>query len=181
MIRINLLPSKKSKKLNKGIYELILFLMIIGFLVASCFIINSSLDNQILIAKNEVSKLNREYKRLGKIKKEVDGFKKRKEELQKKIDLVKRLKQGQKGYYEILRDLEYAMPEDVWISKFDFKGNNVNLSGSSLRTASINEFILNLYATKMFDNIDLKVVKKVTVENIDINDFDITAKIKIGG
>lgn len=181
MIRINLLASKKRKKLNKGIYELILFLMIVGFLVASCFIINSSLDNQILIAKNEISKLDREFKRLSKIKKEVDGFKKQKEELQKKIDLVKRLKQGQKGYYEILRNLEYAMPEDVWISNFDFKNDSLNLNGSSLRTASINEFILNLYATKMFDNIDLKIVKKITVENIDINDFNITAKIKIGG
>lgn len=181
MIRINLLASKKRKKLNKGIYELILFVMIVGFLVASCFIINSSLDNQILIAKNEISKLEREYKRLSKIKIEVDGFKKQKEELQKKIDLVKRLKQGQKGYYEILRNLEYAMPEDVWISKFDFKNDSLNLNGSSLRTASINEFILNLYATKMFDNIDLKTVKKITVENIDINDFSITAKVKIGG
>lgn len=181
MIRINLLASKKRKKLNKGIYELILFLMIVGFLVASCFIINSSLDNQILIAKNEISKLDREFKRLSKIKKEVDGFKKQKEELQKKIDLVKRLKQGQKGYYEILRNLEYAMPEDVWISNFDFKNDSLNLNGSSLRTASINEFILNLYATKMFDNIDLKIVKKITVENIDINDFSITAKVKIGG
>lgn len=181
MIRINLLASKKRKKLNKGIYELILFLMIVGFLVASCFIINSSLDNQILIAKNEISKLEREYKRLSKIKKEVDGFKKQKEELQKKIDLVKRLKQGQRGYYEILRNLEYAMPEDVWISNFDFKNDSLNLNGSSLRTASINEFILNLYATKMFDNIDLKTVKKITVENIDINDFSITAKVKIGG
>ncbi|MBZ4642820.1 MAG: type pilus assembly protein PilN [Deferribacteres bacterium] len=181
MIRINLLSTKKKRKLNKGVYELILFVLVVGFVFVSCFIINSTLNSQILIAKTEVDRLNKEFKRLSKIKKEVDGFKKRKEELQKKIDVVKRLKQGQKGYYEILTNLEYAMPEDVWISRFDFNGKDVTLSGASLRTASVNEFILNLFATKMFDNIDLKVVKKTTVENIDINDFNITAKIKIGG
>lgn len=180
MIRINVLSTKKKRRINKAIYELLLFMMVVAFVVASCFLVNSSLNTQILIVKGEIAKLDREFKRLTKIKQEVDGFKKKKEDLQRKIDIVKKLKSGQKGYYKILTTLEYSMPQDLWISKFDYNNGSVNITGSSLRSSSVNEFITNLYSTKMFSNIDLKVVKKVSIENIDINEFNITANITLG-
>lgn len=180
MIRINLLSTKKRKRINKAVYELFLFILVVSFIVTACFLVTSSLNTQILIAKNEIAKLDREFKRLSKIKQEVDGFKKKKESLQRKIDIVKKLKSDQKGYYKVLTTLEYAMPGDLWISKFDYNNGSININGSSLRSSSVNEFILNLYSTKMFNNIELKVVKKVTVENIDINDFNITANMTLG-
>ena len=181
MIRINLLSAKKKKKINKIVYEFFAFFIVLVFLGVSIYIVNSSLDAQISIIKAELVRLNTEYKRLQKIKAEVDGFKKRKEELQKKIDIVKKLKASQKDYYRVFVDIEYALPEDVWISSFSLNGNNLALQVSALRSSSVNQFILNLYATKLFSNIELKVVKRLSVENIDVNDFNITANINLGG
>lgn len=181
MIRINLLSAKKKKKINKIVYELFILFSVLVFLGFSIYIVNSSLDNQVTIIKNEITKLNTEYKRLQKIKAEVDGFKKKKDDLQRKIDIVKRLKGSQKDYYKIFVNIEYALPEDVWVSNFNLNGNNLNLQVSALRSSSVNQFILNLYETKVFNNIDLKVVKRLSVENIDINDFNISANINLGG
>lgn len=181
MIRINLLSAKKKKKINKIVYELFILFSLLVFLGFSIYIVSSSLDNQITIIKNEITKLNTEYKRLQKIKAEVDGFKKKKDDLQRKIDIVKRLKGSQKDYYKIFVNIEYALPEDVWVSNFSLNGNNLDLQVSALRSSSVNQFILNLYETKVFNNIDLKVVKRLSAENIDINDFNITANINLGG
>lgn len=180
MIKINLVKSKK-KKFRPIYLEVFMFLLLIAALVFSFNIIVKTLNNRAQIIQTEIDKLNRELRKLQNVKKEVDAFKKQKSELQNKINIVKNLKQDQKGYYKVLTKFEKAMPEDVWVSSFDFNGSGINISGSSLRTSSVNEFIVNLYRAEIFSNVNLKVVRKKTVENIDINDFSITADVRLGG
>ncbi len=181
MIRINLLGVKDKKRLKGIHYEILIFLLVLALIGVGYYFVNNDLNNKITSLNKEIVHLKRELRKLQKIKKEVDLFKRKKNELQKKIDIVKKLKSGQKGYYKILTTIEDVLPEDIWISSFNFSNYNLKLKGFSLRTSSINEFILNLYKTKMFSNIDLKYVKKRTVENIDINEFSISAKVSLGG
>jgi len=181
MIRVNLVAKKKKFKL-KGIYfELLLFVALIVVIVLGIFNINSRLNEQKLLIKREISKLEKELASLKKIDREVKELKRKKEELQRKINLVINLKQGQKDYYLILTKLEQSLPQDVWINKFDYKNGNVNMEVSSLRSSSVNEFIINMYKSEFFKDIDLKIVRKNQVEGIDINNFSITAKVKLGG
>ncbi|TYB34366.1 MAG: fimbrial assembly protein [Flexistipes sinusarabici] len=180
MIKVNLLLSKK-KKFRPVYFELILFLIFIAALVFSFNLVVQGLNSKAQLIQTEIDKLNKEYRELQQVKREVDAFKKKKQELQSKIDIVKKLKQDQKGYYKILTVFEKAMPKDVWVGSISYDGSSINVSGSSLRTASVNEFIVNLYESKIFTNVNLQVVRKKTVENIDINDFSITADIRLGG
>ncbi|BAI81182.1 conserved hypothetical protein [Deferribacter desulfuricans SSM1] len=181
MIRINLIPKKKKFRLQGVYLELIVFLLVIGVIVFGIFNINSKLNEQKGLIKREITKLERELKKLRKIDREVKELKRKKQELQKKIDLVINLKQGQKDYYNILTKLEKSLPQDVWVRKFNYKGGKISLEVSSLRSSSVNEFILNMYKTDFFRDIDLKVVRKNQVEGIDINNFSITAKVNLGG
>ncbi len=133
------------------------------------FVLNSNLNTKITMLKIKIQKLDREFKKLKKIEKQVNAFKRRKARITKrKSHIVKNLKKGPKGYYSLLITLEYALPEDIWISGFKFSGKKLQLNGASLRTSSINKFIMNLYNTKIFRNIELKTVNKKTVDNIDL-------------
>lgn len=181
MIRVNLLGVKEKKQLKAIHAEVLIFIIAVGMIAAGYVVINDNLNNQVVSLNSEVKRLQMDLKKLQKIKKQVDAFKKKKNELQKKIDIVKNLKKGQKGYYKLLTTLEYALPEDIWISNLKYKGSNIVISGASLRTSSVNEFIINLYNSKMFNGIELKVVKKKTIDNIDINDFSISANVVLGG
>jgi type IV pilus assembly protein PilN len=181
MIRVNLLKVKDKKPLKAIHAELLILIVALAIIGAGYFILNNNLNNKISSLNRETNRLQHELRKLQKVKKQVDAFKKKKNELQKKIDIVKNLKKGQKGYYNLLITLEYALPEDIWISSFKLKGKQLKLDGASLRTSSVNSFIINLYNTKMFNNIELKTVKKKTVDNIDINNFSITANIVLGG
>ncbi len=180
MIRVNLIKIRK-KRFSPVYLEFLLFVMIIGGLVFSFNLIVQGLNSKIQLIETEINKLNIEYKKLQKVKREVDAFKSQKKELQSKINIIINLKQDQKGYYKLMTELEKSMPDDVWINTFNYNGSSVDISGSSLRTVSINEFIINLYRSKVFSNINLKVVRKKTVENIDINDFSIVADVRLSG
>jgi type IV pilus assembly protein PilN len=181
MIRVNLLGVKEKRQI-KGIHvEFLIFLLILCGISIGYYVVNNNLNNKISSLNNQKNHLKRELRKLQKIKREVDAFKRKKDELQRKINIVKRLKRGQKGYYKILTTLEYALPEDIWVSSFKYNNGRLQLTGASLRTSSVNEFIMNLYKTKMFQGIDLRFVKKKTVENIDINEFSIDAKVLLGG
>jgi len=180
MIRVNLLKIRK-KRFSPIYLEILLFVMIIGGLVFSFNLIVQGLNSKIQLIETEINKLNIEYKKLQKVKREVDAFKSQKKELQSKINIIINLKQDQKGYYKLMTELEKSMPDDVWINTFNYNGSSVDISGSSLRTVSINEFIINLYRSNVFSNINLKVVRKKTVENIDINDFSIVADVRLSG
>jgi type IV pilus assembly protein PilN len=181
MIRVNLLKVKEKKPLKAIHAELLIFLIALVLIGVGYVFLNNNMNNKISLLNKETSKLQHELKKLQKVKKQVDAFKKKKDELQRKINIVKTLKKGQKGYYNLLITLEYALPEDIWISSFKLKGRQLKLDGASLRTSSVNKFIINLYNTKMFNNIELKTVKKKTVDNIDINNFSITANVVLGG
>ncbi|MGA1846843.1 PilN domain-containing protein [Deferribacter abyssi] len=181
MIRINLLPKKKKFRLQ-GIYlELVVFFLLILSIVVGIVSVNAKLKEQQSLIKSEISRLETELRKLRKVDREVKALKKRKAELQKKIDLVVKLKEGQKEYYKILTSLEKSLPQDVWIRKLNYARGQINLEVSSLRSTSVNEFIINMYRSDIFSQVDLKIVRKNQVEGIDINSFTITAKVNLGG
>ncbi|ADR19371.1 PilN domain-containing protein [Calditerrivibrio nitroreducens] len=181
MIKVNLLGVKKRKKFDPIYVELALFLISLSLAVFLIFTTHTSLLSEISYYKNENAVLQGELNRLNKIKKEIDSFDKKKSELQKKIDIVKNLKKGQKGYSPLFINIEKALPDDVWIGNMNYNGNIITMNVTSLRSSSVNQFIMNLYKTKIFSNIELKVVKKGSVDKIDINDFSITANVNLGG
>lgn len=181
MIKINLLGVKKRKKLDPIYFEIGAFLAVLVVVGIVIFNLHTSILSQISHYKDQITMLQTELNRLNKIKREIDAFEKKKQELQKKIDIVKNLKKGQKGYAPLFINIEKSLPDDVWLGNLNYNGTTITMNVTSLRSSSVNEFIMNLYKTKIFSNIELKVVKKGNVDKIDINDFSITANVNLGG
>ncbi|MCD8569490.1 MAG: PilN domain-containing protein [Geovibrio sp.] len=71
------------------------------------------------------------------------------------------------------------MPDDVWVSSLNFEGNKITLGCSSLRVSSVNRFVMNLYETKMFSTIDLAKADKKDEDAVEINNFVITAGVRL--
>ncbi|MCX8084379.1 MAG: PilN domain-containing protein [Calditerrivibrio sp.] len=181
MIRVNLLGTKKKKKLDPIYIEIFVFFLLVVGLVLYIFTIHTGILNEKQRIKDEIVILQTELNKLQKIKKEIDAFEKKKNELQKKIDIVKNLKKGQKGYAPLFINIERSLPDDVWLGNINFNGTTITLNVTSLRSSSVNQFIMNLYKTKMFSNIELKVVKKGNVDKVDINEFNVVANVNLGG
>lgn len=154
MIRINLLAegrrpviARKSKpKLSLGDQDPSVLLLTGGILLGALiaggqwWMLNSetkSLDGRIGVAQAEVDALR-------PILEEVADFKAKKEELQRKIDVITELTLLQQGPVHIMDKVSRALPELLWLTQMNVRGRRVDLVGTAFNTTAIAAFIENL-------------------------------------
>lgn len=154
MIRINLLAegrrpviARKSKpKLSLGDQDPSVLLLTGGILLGALiaggqwWMLNSetkSLDGRIGVAQTEVDALR-------PILEEVADFKAKKEELQRKIDVITELTLLQQGPVHIMDKVSRALPELLWLTQMNVRGRRVDLVGTAFNTTAIAAFIENL-------------------------------------
>lgn len=154
MIRINLLAegrrpviARKAKtRLALGDQDTSVYFLAGGILLGALiaggqwWMLNSeskSLDDRIRVAQAEVDALR-------PILEEVADFKAKKEELQRKIDVITELTLLQEGPVHIMDKISRALPELLWLTQMNLRGRRVDLVGTAFNTNAIAAFIENL-------------------------------------
>lgn len=102
-----------------------------------------------------------EAKRLESIIKEVEDYQKRKDNLQKRIDLINQLKQSQKGPVRIMDQISKDLPDLVWLDKLSMSGGVITIDGRGLNPNAIANFVENIKSDKFFEEPDLRSVTGV--------------------
>jgi type IV pilus assembly protein PilN len=103
-----------------------------------------------------------EAKRLEAIIKEVDNYKKQKESLKTRIDLINQLKQNQKGPARLMDRISQDLPDLVWLDKMTVAGNTVTIEGRGLNPNAIANFVESIKNDPMFEEPDLGSVTQVS-------------------
>ena len=154
MIKINLLSegrrpvvARKAKpKLGLGdmnLGNLALFGGIalgVAALVVWWVILNAAVND----AQQEVARAEKEYQALQHIIKEVDEFERKKANLERKVQVIRELKDAQKGPVQIMDQVSRALPDLLWLSQMSLVGSSVNLTGEAFNTNAVAAFIENL-------------------------------------
>ncbi len=170
MIRINLLSEgrrpvvarKKRPKISIGDQDPSVFFLGggvgIGLLVAVGWwmTINSQIkevDANIRVAQREVNELR-------PILEEVNNFKTKQRELERKIKVINDLTLKQQGPVHIMDRVSKALPDLVWLKSMNFRGRSVDLIGTAFNTNAIASFIENLDKVPEFKEPDTKDVSR---------------------
>jgi len=151
-------------------------LLVIGGLIAGIVIGGGwwVIERQKLSGKrDEVASKQVEAQRLEAIIKEVDGYQKQKDSLQKRIDLINQLKQNQKGPVKILDRISQDLPDLVWLDKMTMSGGLITLGGRGLNPNAIANFVENIKNDPLFEEPDLSSMNQVTVKPL-VYSFDMT-------
>jgi type IV pilus assembly protein PilN len=104
-----------------------------------------------------------EAKRLEQIIKDVADYQKQKTNLEKRIDLIKQLKQNQRGPVQLMDHISQDLPDLVWIDKMTVSGGLVSIDGRGLNPNAIANFVENVKNDPMFEEPDLSSVTQVSV------------------
>ena len=164
MIRINLLSEgrrpvvarRQRPKLALGDQDpsiyfltggLILGLLIVGVQFFRLSSRISDLDAQVRTKQAEVDSLR-------EILDEVEEFKQKQADLERKIDVIQDLTQKQQGPVNIMDKVSRALPDLLWLTQMNFRGENVDLAGTAYNTAAIATFIENLAEVPEFKEPD---------------------------
>ena len=150
---------------------LILGGIVLGILVAGgwWWVKNSAKQER----QEAVANKQAEADHLAPIIKQVEDYTKRKESLQKRIDLINQLKQNQRGPVKIMDRVSQDLPDLVWLDKMSMSGGLISISGRGLNPNAIANFVDNIKNDTLFEEPELNSVSQVSVippvYNFDMN------------
>src|SRR5436305_150167 len=115
------------------------------------------LQSQKTAAKEEeVAAAQREVDQLASVIKEVEDYKAKKAELERKIGVINDLKANQRGPVRVMDYISRALPELLWLDSMMMKPDSITVEGRAFNTNAVANFIDNLDKVPEFDEPTLK-------------------------
>jgi len=129
--------------------------------------------NRLSDLRDQVAAKTVEAQRLESIIKEVEEYQRRKDSLQRRIDLINQLKLNQKGPVKIMDRVSQDLPDLVWLDKMNMSGGLITLTGRGLNPNAIANFVEAIKKDPLFEEPDLSSMSQVTVVP-PVYQFDMT-------
>ena len=155
MVTINLLPIKAELRRKALISQLailgisiIALVVVLGAFHETLKIRRDNLQQDITDTRIEIQKLTVQAG-------EIEVFKKHKQELERKLDIIKDLNNKKAGTVQMLDELSMLIPEKVWIRSLNNTGGKLVLEGLAVDNTVIAEFMKKLQASQQFDEVEL--------------------------
>jgi type IV pilus assembly protein PilN len=180
MVRINLLPVRVSKKKEAGKQQLAIFaaVLVAGLLANWAWAASRASDLKAREAK--LARTRDDIAQLERIIGEVKNIKDAQQELQKKLDVLDKLKQGRTGPVRMLDELATVTPRQLWLTKLEEKAGHVTFAGTAVSIDDVSEFMTRLKQSRYFTKVELK--KTAAVKGVGRSDrlvnFEINATAK---
>lgn len=164
MIKINLLTQKRQAKVKTsaplrvegvggGRNYLLIGILVLGVALAGGW--NWRLNGQVADWKQKHEEADRELERLAEIRKKGEEYKKRKELLARKIDLITQLKKKQAVPVYILDQVSRNLPDFLWLESMAADDAKLSISGKATNYNSVSNFYTNLTGSGFFLDVAL--------------------------
>ncbi|HEX5760957.1 MAG TPA: PilN domain-containing protein [Thermoanaerobaculia bacterium] len=160
MVKINLLAEGKRAAVRKarptallegkdvGLYMLAGGLLV-GILAALVWW--WVLDGTIERKQAEIGAAEAELARLESTSREVEEYKVKKAELERKIGVINDLKLAQRGPVRVMDQVSRALPELLWLDRLRMAPDLIEIEGRALNTNAVANFIENLDRVPEFE------------------------------
>jgi len=152
VIRINLLgegrrpvAARQRRAAQKRIEVAPLLMVIVGAIgllsaLGYWFVLDRALEQK----KVEVAEAQKEVDELAAIIREVEEFKAKKAELERKVQIVYDLKANQLGPVRIMDYVSKALPQLLWLTNMDVQGASISIRGEAFNTNAVANFMESL-------------------------------------
>jgi type IV pilus assembly protein PilN len=175
MIRINLVRGKRKKRreLNMDI----LYLLVPLATAIGLFLFHGTVTSRTEALQADISKAEADIVRLKREIGEVERFKERKAELQRKVDIISALQANRKGPVKVFEALSTAIPEKCWVEKLKVDDKAVSLTGVAINNDTVANFMVGLAQTGRFRDVVLGTSDQVSVMGAKLMRFTLTFQV----
>jgi type IV pilus assembly protein PilN len=164
MIKINLLAEKKAVKTKApsalklegfgGTRNLLLGgILALGFIVAGTWWWVRASELKSWKGKQAAAEI--ELVRLQEVRNKAEFYKKQKELLERKINLITDLKKKQSVPVHILDQVSKSLPDFLWLDSMSAVQNQISISGRATTYTAVSNFYDNLAASGYFTDVVL--------------------------
>lgn len=109
------------------------------------------LSGQRAQVADEVAEAQAEVERLAPILAEVEEFKAKQDDLERKIETITTLKDNQTGPVRVMDAVSRALPDLLWLDSMRVNRNTIQMSGRAFNVSAISNFVENLGRVPEFD------------------------------
>lgn len=179
MIKINLIPVEQRKSIEgmgQFLFGMFILVLVIAFMVALTIIQN----NKIQYVKDETARVEKRIKELDAIRKKVEDFKQKNQELEKRIQVIAQLEKNRVGPLYVMDALSDVIPEKLWIDNFINKGNSATFNGIAANEFVIADFMRNLDKNEHFTYANVGTIKNQTVSGKPFKSFSMNVGLQFG-
>jgi len=165
MIKINLLSEGKRPAAVRKAKASVLQGQDIGlYLIAVGLVLGAAaggvhwwmLKGEVETQNAAIAAANHEVEVLASVIKEVEDYKGKKAELERKIKLINDLKLNQRGPVRVMDHISRALPELLWLDRMSMNGTTIEIEGRAFNTNAVANFIENLDKVPEFEEPTLK-------------------------
>ena len=181
MIKINLLPVPKARKVKKQAeLRSQLILIVLALVMMGIFFSYTWFDLNKRLQQLQKTKIEATAK-LDAVKKKVEtvqNFEENKKILEEKNAIIEQLKKKQAGPIRVLDEISKNLePLKLWLTGLSLEGNRVNLDGKAITNSEIVEFISNLKESPVFSGVALIESRQTLEGNIPVYQFTLQADL----
>ncbi len=181
MIRINLLPVRATRKQEAVRRHLILFVAGLAVVLLVGFGLYQAKNSDYKQVAERNARLQREINDLTKIIGEVEVFKEQQALLNKKLEVIRRLKANKTGPVHMLDELATHIPDKLWLEQIDEAQQRATLKGVSINNEVIATFMSRLEESPYFAEVYLVSIERTKKEDLKLKNFTITARLVVPG
>ena len=191
MIRINLLPFRKARKIENVQRQVTIFAIVVVVIMGGMLYYNSTLKGKIEKLDAKVADIKTQITRVEKRAKKVDELKKALENLNKKIEVITDLKTKRQEAVSLLENMTEMVTEKselsadtldkdqkpykrLWFTGFQAQGDSINIQGVAIDNKTVADFMTRLEASKLYTDVKLKTLKKRKIKKLKLKSFQIS-------
>lgn len=177
MIEINLLPVREARRkadLRQYFMQVLLVVILTGGAVA---LVESRVSDRIDRTEARVRQMQNDIDQFKPQLEQVAAFKKRKSELEKKIDVIDGLDKARSGPVRLMDELAMRTPDRLWLTKLNTKGTSIAIDGESLDNELVALFLRRLGESDYFDDVDLDSTQLANSGGLRVVKFKIRAQL----
>ena len=176
MIEINLLPHRRAKRVADLRESLGLLVLGLVLLLGGISFFDSRIESRIERKQASVRQLRANIEQFKPQQRQVAAFKEKKKDLGMKLDVIQGLDDARTGPLKLMEEVSSRTPERLWLTKLTTRGRQVVLSGESLDTSVVADFLRSLNESGFFENVDLEsTTRGQAVQGVQVVSFTVTA------
>ena len=178
MLQINLLPVREVRKRFEARQILLQLVLVLILTSAAIGAFHTRLSSQMERTQARILQMDKDIAQFKPQIEQVEAFKKKKKELEKKIEVIESLDRARRGPVRILAELSDRIPDRVWVTSLETNGAQLKLQGESLDNELVAVFVRNLAESKYLGDVDLGGTKLAKQKKgLNLVQFDLKATL----
>jgi len=184
MIRINLLPFRAARKKENIRRQVSIFFLCLLLVMVVLVWVHFYLGSKQKRLTTSVSDTKKELALYKKKNAEISDIRKKLKDLEMRQNVIKDLEKQRFEPVHILDELtDKIVPERMWLTRLDIKGNQMDVDGIALDNKTVADFIDNLESLSklddqnahMYEKVRLNKLQQEEIRNLNMKKFEISA------